>query len=93
MKSKIIFRIIVFILTLLAISFLYFNQNGYRKFISTKNELKKIEDEIQKNEEEIFRLKNEIDSLNKSKAKLEKVAREKYHMIKKNEKVFLIEEK
>lgn len=93
MKSKLVFRIIIFLLTLLAISFLYFNKNGYRKFISTKNELKKIDEEIQKNEEEIFRLKNEIDSLNNSRIKLEKVAREKFHMSKKNEKVFLIEEK
>lgn len=93
MKTKLIFRFIIVILTIVAILFLYFNENGYRKFFRTKNELEKIEEEIQKNEEEIFRLKNEIDSLNNSKIKLEKVAREKFHMSKKNEKVFLIEEK
>lgn len=93
MNSKIIFRIIFTVLLITSILFLYFNENGFKKFLKTKNELNKIEQEIQKNEEEIFRLKNEIDSLNNSKSKLEKVAREKFHMKKKNEKVFLIEEK
>ncbi|MCX7876866.1 MAG: septum formation initiator family protein [Melioribacteraceae bacterium] len=93
MKSKLIFKIIIAVLIISSSIFLYFNENGFKKFLKTKQELQSIEDQIQKNEAEIFRLKNEIDSLNNSKTKIEKVAREKFHMSKKNEKVFLIEEK
>lgn len=93
MKSKIIVRILLLIIITGSIAFLYFNQNGITKYLKVKKELKKIEEDIQKNEEEIFRLQNEIDSLKTSKEKLEKVAREKFHMSKKNEKVFIIEEK
>lgn len=93
MKSKLIIRIIFLIFIVASILYLYFNENGIKKYLKVKNELRQIEEQIQKNEEEIFRLKNEIDSLNNSKEKIEKVAREKFHMSKKNEKVILIEEK
>jgi len=93
MKSKLIVRIILFVLFLGSMAFLYFNQNGLNKYLKVRKELKKIEEDIQKNESDIFRLQNEIDSLKTSKEKIEKVAREKFHMSKKNEKVFIIEEK
>ena len=52
-----------------------------------------MDDDIKKAEEKLFLLEHEIDSLKTSKEKLERVAREKFHMMKKTEKVFRIEEK
>jgi cell division protein FtsB len=70
-----------------------FNENGLLKYWKMKKELKQLNNEILKSEELIRAMEAEIDSLKTSKNKIEQVAREKYDMIKKNEKVFKIEEK
>lgn len=93
MKNKLLVRIIFFVLFISALAFLYFNQNGFAKYLKTKNELNKIEEQIKKSETELFRLRQEIDSLKNSREKIEKVAREKFNMTKPNERVFKIEEK
>jgi cell division protein FtsB len=74
-------------------AFLFFNENGILKYLKTKNELKRLDQELRKAVEQVRTLEKEIDSLKTSKEKIERVAREKFHMMKKNEKVFKIEEK
>lgn len=91
--NKLIIRIVIGILFLAAAAFLVVNENGLLKYLKVRNELKKMESEIRLSEEKLKTLEHEIDSLRTSKEKLERVAREKYHMIKKNENVFRIEEK
>jgi cell division protein FtsB len=73
--------------------FIVVNENGLLKYLKARNDLKQIDIEISKAEEKLILLENEIDSLKTSKEKFERVAREKYHMIKKTENVFRIEEK
>ncbi|MEJ5352242.1 MAG: septum formation initiator family protein [Melioribacteraceae bacterium] len=87
-----IYNIVFFSLLMLAFIYLLFNENGILKYIKAKNEIKKLEQEINNAEMKLHLLQLEIDSLKTSKEKIEKVAREKYHMLKPNEKVLKVEE-
>jgi len=91
--KKLIFRIVGAAVLLAVLAFMTFNENGLLKYWKMKKELKQLNNEILKSEELIRAMEAEIDSLKTSKNKIEQVAREKYDMIKKNEKVFKIEEK
>jgi len=93
MNNKLVIRILIAVVFLSATSFIVFNENGLLRFLKIRKELKQMDSEIKKAEEKLFMLEREIDSLKTSKVKLERVAREKYHMLKKTEKVFRIEEK
>ena len=93
MNNKLVIRILIAVVFLGASSFIVFNENGLLKFLKIRKELKQMDSEIKKAEEKLFILEREIDSLKTSKVKLKRVAREKYHMLKKTEKVFRIEEK
>lgn len=93
MNNKLVIRILIAVVFLSASSFIVFNENGLLRFLKIRKELKQMDSEIKKAEEKLFMLEREIDSLKTSKIKLERVAREKYHMLKKTEKVFRIEEK
>ncbi len=90
--NKLLIRIFLTVMLLAAFLFLLFNENGFLKFLKMKNELQLLNEDIRKAEEKIESLGAEIDSLKTSKAKIEKVAREKFDMMKKNEKAFKIEE-
>ena len=92
-RTKLLIRLVISVIFLAAVSFLVFNENGVLKFLKMKSEMNHLNDEILKAEERLETLKAEIDSLKTSKEKIEKVAREKFDMMKKNEKVFKIEEK
>lgn len=92
-SNKLLVRIFIIVIFLVAISFLVFNENGLLKYLKMKNELNQLNDQILKAEDRLRLLTAEIDSLKTSRAKIEKVAREKFDMMKKNEKVFKIEEK
>lgn len=87
-----IYNIVFFSLLMLAFIYLLFNENGILKYIKAKNEIKKLEQEINNAEMKLHLLQLEIDSLKTSKEKIEKVAREKYHMLKPSEKVLKVEE-
>jgi len=87
-----IYNIVFFSLLILAFIYLLFNENGILKYIKAKNEIKKLEQEINNAEMKLHLLQLEIDSLKTSKEKIEKVAREKYHMLKPSEKVLKVEE-
>ena len=93
MKNKLVVRVLIALIFLGATAFLVLNENGLLKYLKVRKELKQMDDDIKKAEEKLFLLEHEIDSLKTSKEKLETVAREKFHMMKKTEKVFRIEEK
>lgn len=90
-KTKIYIFLILF---LIGLAFLFFNEFGILKYQSLKNEVKSLNEQISKTRKENKALENSIDSLQKKiPAKIEKTAREKYHMIRKGEKVIRIKEK
>ena len=67
--------------------YLIFNNFGVIKYAKVKNELEDLNLRITQLEEENRRLEAEIDSLRRNvPAKIEKIAREKYDMIRPNEK-------
>lgn len=92
-NNKLIIRILIISILLASITFLFFNENGVLKFLKMKSEMNQLNNEILKAEDRLRILNAEIDSLKTSRKKNEKVAREKFDMMNKNEKVFKIEEK
>lgn len=92
LNKKILFRFIWFFVILGILAFLLFNKNGIIKFLSLRHELNNLNTQIKNAEDKINALEMEIDSLDKSKEKIEKVAREKFHMMRQNERVLKIEE-
>jgi cell division protein FtsB len=67
--------------------YLLFNNYGVVKYAKVKNELEDLNNRITQLEEENRKLEAEIDSIQKNvPAKIEKIAREKYNMIRPNEK-------
>ena len=68
--------------------FLFFNKYGLLKYFELKSEIHAIEREIERSKNEIEELDKNIKSLESSDEELERVAREKFHMKKKNEKAF-----
>lgn len=93
LNNKLLKKLIIILILLGSLAFLFFNENGILKYLKTKSELKHLDQELRKAVEKVNALEKEIDSLKTSKEKIERVAREKFHMMKKNEKVFKIEEK
>ncbi|TSA29851.1 MAG: septum formation initiator family protein [Ignavibacteriales bacterium] len=93
LNNKLLKKLIIILILLGSMAFLFFNENGILKYLKTKSELKHLDQELRKAVEQVKVLEREIDSLKTSKEKIEKVAREKFHMMKKNEKIFKIEEK
>ena len=93
LNNKLLKKLIIILILLSSLAFLFFNENGILKYLKTKSELKHLDQELRKAVEKVKALEKEIDSLKTSKEKIERVAREKFHMMKKNEKVFKIEEK
>lgn len=91
-KSKLLLRISLVVVILGALAFLFLHENGILKYLELKSELNKIDSEITASEEKLKSLQAEIDSLKNSKEKIERVAREKFNMMKKNEKAFRIDE-
>ncbi|NJD22918.1 MAG: septum formation initiator family protein [Melioribacter sp.] len=93
LNNKLLKKLIIILILLSSLAFLFFNENGILKYLKTKSELKYLDQELRKTSEKVKALEKEIDSLKTSKVKIERVSREKFHMMKKNEKVFKIEEK
>lgn len=90
-------RIIQYSFTLLIIAgltFLIFNDSGYIKYVKLKGEVNDVRNKVGQQELDNKNLEAEIDSLRKGiPAKIERVAREKYSMMKKGEKIIKVEEK
>jgi len=90
-RKKIVFiflSVVVFIGALL-----FFYKFGIMQYFSLRGQKKDLMEKISQVEEKNQLLRSEIDSLNTKDSKIEKVAREKYHMVRKGEKVYRIEEK
>ena len=84
------------ILTIFFVGLLYFifNEHGLIKYLKLESEINSLNEEIIRLAEENENLQNEIDSLKKEiPAKIEKVAREKYDMIKEGEQTVEVTEK
>ncbi|MFA3782750.1 septum formation initiator family protein [Melioribacteraceae bacterium 4301-Me] len=92
MSKKILIRLIILLLLFVAIIFLMFNDNGILKYVKTKAEVNNLETQIKKYDDSLAVVSKQIDSLKNNKFMIEKVAREKYRMKKKNEKVLKVEE-
>jgi cell division protein FtsL len=74
--------------------YLIFNESGVIKFLKLKEQVKLLNQQISDVDKDNKRLQSEIDSLkNKIPAKIEKIAREKYGMIRKGEKTIKVIEK
>ena len=92
-SNKIAF-IVLLILFLIGSVLVIFNNEGILKFIKLKNEVNDLNARISQVEQDNKNIKAEIDSLqNKIPAKIEKVAREKYNMIRKGETTIKVIEK
>lgn len=87
-----IYFIIFGIIILAGLFFLIFNDNGFLKYTNMKEEVSSLQLQLDSLNREVKNMKAEIDSLkNNSPAKIEKLAREKYHMSKPGESVIKIE--
>ena len=72
--------------------YLIINDDGLFEYYNQKSEINDINNQIQKTENKIEGHKKEIDSLKNDPVKIEEIARKKYHMKSKNEKLIKIKE-
>jgi cell division protein FtsB len=88
-------KYIVFgILFIAGLMYLLFNESGVIKFLKLKEQVILLNEQISDVDKENKRMQSEIDSLkNKVPAKIERIAREKYGMIRKSEKTIIVNEK
>lgn len=91
-KGNIVFIIIYLLLLTGLLGYLLFNDYGVIKYLQLKSEISTIQDEIKSTEKSIEELQTDIDSLKTSLNKIEKVARERHHMLKETEQAFRIQE-
>ncbi|MDP4115123.1 MAG: septum formation initiator family protein [Bacteroidota bacterium] len=82
------------VMIIAGILYICFNENGLLKLLKLKSEVTELKEQIKAKEEINKKLVGEIDSLKRNvPSKVEQVAREKYKMLKSNEKVFEIQVK
>jgi cell division protein FtsL len=85
---------IIAVIFLLGVLFLFFNNDGFIKYMKLKKQVEEVSIQLKEVEAENKRLQGEIDSLKKNiHAKIEKVAREKYNMIIEGEKAIKMDAK
>ena len=93
MLNKIKFtKIILYVVSILIVSYLVFNDNGLIKFLKIRLELNTLNEEIKKTEDELTSLENSIKMIKSNRDTIEKVAREKFNMKSRNEKVIIVNE-
>jgi cell division protein FtsB len=85
--------LIILGLILAGVLFLTVNKFSIIKYFSAKSELNSLRQEEAKAKEDNKALRERIDSLKSNDAMIEKIAREKYNMVKKGEKIIKVEEK
>ncbi|MFA6980687.1 MAG: septum formation initiator family protein [Ignavibacteriaceae bacterium] len=90
-KQKILLAIF-FTIALAGFAYLAFNETGIIKYVKVKSEVDSLKVVVRRLEEENKTISAENDSLiKKVPAKIERIAREKYSMSKKNEIIIKIE--
>ena len=93
-KKRKLSTYIIGVIFFIGIVFLFFNENGIFKYMKLKKEVSEVKEQISDVEKENKKIEGEIDSLQrKVPAKIEKVAREKYDMVRKGEKTIKVKEK
>jgi cell division protein FtsL len=93
-KKKKIVLYTFFVVVIIGVSYILFNEYGLLKYFIIKSELESINYQIEELKDENTRLQNEIDSLkNKIPAKIERTAREEYDMMRENEVKIDVDEK
>lgn len=90
-KDKNLFPWVFLAVIVVMIGYFIFNSNGLLTYFRLKSEVSELEDQIKETRSRISELEKEIDSLRNSDYKVEKLAREKYFMLKPNEQVYIIE--
>ena len=92
-KNKIKY-IVYLIIILIGLAYVLFNKYGIFKYWKLETQANELKEKISSIEKQNKILEAEIDSLNKEiPAKIEKIAREKYKMKRKNEQVIKVREK
>lgn len=87
LKSNKVKFLFIALLCLVGGVYLLFNEKGVIRYVELKGEVDELNEKIELLEKENRKLEGEIDSLKKKiPAKIEKTAREKYDMIRPNEK-------
>ncbi len=91
-KKFLLFGFVLFFF--LGLIYIFFNESGILKYLKLKQQLNTLNQKVEEVNVDNKKLQGDIDSLqNKVPAKIEKVAREKYNMIRKGEKTIKIIEK
>jgi len=93
MKKSNYKKVVYPILIIIVFSFLLFNEYGIIKYFELRSEVSKLKKEIVETEKELNQLNMEIDSVKTNLFKIEKIARERYHMLDKNEQALKVEGK
>ena len=92
-KNKIKY-IIYLIIILIGLAYVLFNKYGIFKYWKLETQVNELKEKITTIEKQNKILEAEIDSLKKGiPAKIERIAREKFNMKRKNEQVIRVEEK
>ena len=77
------------VVAILCLIFLYFSPGcGFRSYQKLKNKRQTVTKDTEKLQQDNIELAGEIERLQKDDVYLEKLAREKYDMLKKNEEVY-----
>lgn len=84
------FLMLIALFILIIILTFFFGEGGILEIINTQSKIKDLEDQIHELEQEKVKLKKEIRELKENPLALEKKAREKLWLMKKNEKVVVI---
>lgn len=80
-----IFKYIGYVLLLLLLGYVIINDRGLISYLENRGELNKLNEKISSAENKIEELKKEIELLKNDKIYIEKIAREKYGMMRENE--------
>jgi len=84
-------KYLIAILVFVAASLFLIPESSWIERVKYRNKISKLEDQIKKKKQEQLELLKQKETLQDSET-LEQLAREKYHMVKENEEVFLIKE-
>ncbi len=92
-KGKLKFYLFT-IIFIIGLAYLFFNESGILKYLKLKGELNSLNEQVTTVQKDNKKMETEIDSLQKKiPAKVERIAREKYDMIRKGEKRIKVNEK